>query len=192
MKRTILLTVVAAAAAVAVVGVVLARSDGGANPPRTSLAIFEKPQRKSDRLPEAFRGGTVARHFRNSNSRLLGTYRGAKWYAVPGRHHTICLAGTKDGDTFGPCRDMGMLADSAIWMARGTGPRQGGDHLNVAGIANDGFTRIRWKGHVKPVDRNSFFFTVRSDKAFTARLTGRGVETNVVEFPFGQPALKDK
>jgi hypothetical protein len=194
MRKAIMLSIAAAIAAAIVVGVVLANTAAPGHHPstRVNLHIFEQPQRPSDRLPVAFRNGPVGAHFRSSDSRRLGTYRGTTWYAVPGVHHTICLAGIKDGQTFGPCRDADALSWSAIWMARATGPIQGGKHFNVAGIVTDGFTRIRWWGGgkkgMKDIHRNAFFITVpRGEGPVTMRTTGPDVEPH--NLPLGNLPL---
>jgi hypothetical protein len=191
MRKTIAFSAGAAAAAAVLVGVVVAKDEPGRAAPETrvSLRIFEEAQRPSDRLPAAFIEGPIGRHFRSSDSRRLGRYRGITWYAVPGRHHTICLAGITHGETFGPCPDADMLSYGAIWIARQSGPNLGGPNLIVAGIATDGLQRVRWSAGnedgAAAIRRNAFFLTVPREKPATLRLLGPDVETHVVELGNG-------
>jgi hypothetical protein len=177
-------TVAGAAAAATLLGVVSAQ-DGGSRLPRTSLSVFNLPQRRTDRLPVTFIHGPISAHFRNADSRRVGRYRGTTWYVVPGRHHLVCLAGIKRGQTFGPCTDMRALAYQAILIARATGKLQGGPNYEIAGLANDGLTRVAWRGGTSPIRRNAFFLTVPKSPLVTLRLSGPDVPTHVVQLHLG-------
>jgi hypothetical protein len=189
MKKILVLSVAAAAAAAIVVGVVSASGDHP-RAPRTSLSVFERSQRPSDRLPVVFAQGSISSHFRNADSRRVGSYHGTTWYAVPGRHHTLCLAGLAHGKnvlarTFGPCTDMRVLARRAIVFFHASGPDWGGSKMEVAGLANDGLTRAQMGRQTKKIRNNAFFFTVPADKPLALRLTGPGVRAHVFQLPLG-------
>ena len=170
------LSVAAAAAGVLVVGVV---SGSNTSSKRTNLSVFAHPQRATDRLPAAFAHSTIAYHFRSADSRRLGTYRGTTWYAVPGRHHMICLAGIdKAGNTRGPCTEGPDLAHHPLIIATASGKDQGGPDMIEAGLANDGLTRVTVKGEryaerTVPIRRNVFFLTLPRDGGlYTLRAAG--------------------
>lgn len=190
MRKTILLSVAAAAAAAITVGVVFAR-DKSPSPPQANLGVFEHPQRDADRLPVAFTRGPIGTHFRNSNSRRVGSYHGTTWYVVPGRHHTVCLAGIEDGQTFGPCSVMDGLARRPILFGRATGKLQDGPDYEFAGLANDGLTRVRYPGGTTKIRNNAFFFTVpKSTPVVKVRLTGANVPAASASLPLGEAPTK--
>jgi hypothetical protein len=186
MKRKLIITAIVALALCAVaVGVGVGRD--GNSTPRVNLGVFNTPQRHVDQLPVAFLDGSIiSHHFRSADSRLLGSYRHARWYAVPGVHHSICLAGLRaDGQTFGPCSDSSTLASRPIVFGYATGKNMGGDHVIVAGLANDGITRINVAGRTIPVRRNAFFLTL-AQRHYTLRATGPKV-TQTMPLDFGHP-----
>lgn len=184
-KKLAIATVAAAALGALVVGVVSGKD--GSSLPKVNLSVFKTPQRQADRLPVAFldKNAVITHHFRNANSRRVGTYRGVRWWAVPGLQHTICLAGlNKQGETFGPCSDSSTLQTRPIVFGYATGKDQDGDHVILAGLANDGITRITVAGRSARVRRNAFFLTVPEGR-YTLRATGPHT-TRTMPLPLGQ------
>lgn len=180
-KRVILATAAAAVLGALAVGVVLGDDS---TRPRVNLTVFEHTQRASDRLPAAFAQSTIAHHFRSADSRRVGRYRGTTWYAVPGLHHMVCLAGLRDdGTTLGPCTDGRDLASHPLAIATATGKRQDGPEMVEAGLVNDGLTRVTVSGehYAKrsvPIRRNVFFLTLPRDGGlYTLRATGPHART---------------
>lgn len=187
--KVIVATIVAAAAGAVTVGVVF--GNGSSSPPRASLSVFATPRRNVDKLPAAFAKSEIAHHFRSANSRLVATNQDARWWAVPGTHKMICLAGLRnDGTTFGPCAAFEDLATQPMVYGYATGKKMDGNNVRLVGIANDGITHITIGNRTVRVRRNAFHLTVARGHRYELRATGPNVKTQTNHLALRTPVTK--